>query len=167
MSKLRSVNTKFWDDGYIISLDPVEKLLFLYNLTNPLTNICGAYEISLRRIAFDTGIDQDTVLKIFERFEKANKQTYKEGWLVIHNFIKNQSLNPKVREGIKIGLNNAPKWVKDSLHIDLDSLSHSNSNLNSNPNTPHIGFQPKGNNYRESPKETAKETKEKLAKLMK
>ena len=56
------VNTKFWDDTYIVTLDPIEKLLYLYFLTNPLTNICGIYEIQLRRVAFDTGIDKEVVV---------------------------------------------------------------------------------------------------------
>ena len=44
MSKQRSVDTCFWDDRYITQLDPSEKLLFLYLLTNTLTNICGVYQ---------------------------------------------------------------------------------------------------------------------------
>jgi len=134
MAKQRYINTKFWDDSYIIELDPIEKLLFLYFLTNPLTNICGAYEISLKRIAFDTGIDKEMVSKILERFNKDKRMAYQQGWLVINNFIKNQSLNPKVVKGIEIGLNNAPDWLKDSLAIAYDKLSHLNSNSNPNSN---------------------------------
>jgi len=165
MAKMRSVNTKFWDDSYIINLDPHEKLLFLYLLTNPLTNICGAYEISLRRISFDTGMVDSLLEPMLEKFSLSGRITYKDGWVVIHNFIKNQSLNPKVKEGIKIGLDNAPKWIKDSLSIDLDSLSQSNSNSNSNYNAPQSGYRPRGQEHRESPKTTAEETKQLLKKL--
>ena len=41
--KQRYINTKFWDDNYVIQLDPSEKLMFIYFITNPLTNICGIY----------------------------------------------------------------------------------------------------------------------------
>ena len=34
MSKKRWINTKFWDDEYITELESIEKLLFLYFLTN-------------------------------------------------------------------------------------------------------------------------------------
>ena len=131
---MRTINTKFWDDSYIITLDPHEKLLFLYLLTNPLTNICGAYEITTKRIGFDTGLADSLLENILKKFEDDRKITHKEGWVVIHNFIKNQSLNPKVIAGIKDGLNITPLWVKNSLSIDLDSLSHSNSNSNLNSN---------------------------------
>lgn len=93
MSKLRSVNTHFWQDNYIIDLDPIEKLLFLYLLTNPQTNMLGIYELHIRRISFDTGIDKDMVLKIFDRFSRSNKAKYKSGYVILQNFIKHQSYN--------------------------------------------------------------------------
>jgi len=37
--KKRYISTKFWDDEFIVNLDPIEKLLFMYFLTNPLTNV--------------------------------------------------------------------------------------------------------------------------------
>ena len=111
MAKQRIISTKFWDDTYIINLDPTEKLLFLYFLTNPLTNISGIYEISLRRIAFDTGIDSEMILNILKRFEKDKKAIYKNNWLCILNFIKNQNINPSVLDGIKRELKEVPKDI--------------------------------------------------------
>ena len=108
MAKKRYVDTKFWDDGYIVECDPIEKLLYLYLLSNTLTNICGIYEISLRRIAFDTGIDKDMVLKILERFEIDGKIKYQNGWIAIKNFIKYQMDNPKIRAGISYELKTKP-----------------------------------------------------------
>jgi len=113
MSKKRYVDTKFWDDNYIIDKDPIEKLLYLYLLTNTLTNISGIYEINIRRIAFDTGIDKEMVLKILERFEEDDKIKYKDGWVAIKNFIKYQMDNPKIRAGICYELKNKPKELVD------------------------------------------------------
>lgn len=140
MAKLRSVNTKFWDDSYIAKLLPNQKLLYLYFLTNALTNISGVYEISIERIAFDTKLPDSLLKPILEKFKKDKKITYQGHWLVIHNFIKNQTLNPKVVIGIKANLENAPDWAKNLVKIDrlyedfkdYDSLSHSNSNSNLN-----------------------------------
>ena len=115
MTKQRYINTKFWDDSYIIELDPIEKLLFLYFLTNPLTNISGVYEISLRRIAFDTGIDSEMVLKILTRFKNEGKAYYIEGYIGLQNFVKNQSLNPSVVEGIKREISLIPKPILNKL----------------------------------------------------
>lgn len=139
MAKQRMINTRFWIDDYISHLDPTEKLLFLYFLTNPLTDICGIYEIPLKNIALDTGIDRDMVEKIIKRFEKDNKIYYENGWIGIKNFAKHQLDNPKVLRGIELGMQKAPKTlvnkVKYSLSIDYEGLSHSNSNSNPNSNS--------------------------------
>lgn len=132
MAKQRYINTRFWDDGYISSLDPIEKLLFIYFLTNPLTEICGAYEIPLKRVALDTGIDRDMVQKILNRFADEDKIIYRDGWILVCNFIKHQSINPKVTQGIESAVNRCPDWIKDRLSIAYDSLSHLNLNK-SNP----------------------------------
>lgn len=133
MAKRRIINTKFWSDNYITNLDPSEKLLFLYFLTNPYTNISGAYEISIRQIALDTGFDKEMVEKIIKRFSKDNKIYYLHGYVVIKNFIKHQEKNPKVRIGIENEAKNLPEDIKN---IVYDSLSYLNlnSNLNSNSN---------------------------------
>ena len=135
MAKQRYINTRFWDDGYIATLDPLEKLLFIYFLTNPLTEICGAYEIPLRRVAFDTGIDADMVLKIVGRFADADKIIYRDGWVLVCNFIRHQSSNPKIDKGVASAVSRCPDWIKDRLSIAYDSLSHLNLNSNSNTNS--------------------------------
>lgn len=128
------INTRFWIDDYISNLDPSEKLLFLYFLTNPYTEICGIYELPLKHVAMETGLDKEMVVKILARFEKDKKIIYKNGWVGIYNFAKHQVDNPKVHRGIEIGLAKAPKEIVDRLSIGHDSLSHSNSNSNPNSN---------------------------------
>jgi len=135
VAKQRMVDTKFWDDSYIVGLKPMEKLVFLYLLTTPLTNISGVYELPLRRVAFDTGIPADRVEATFQKFESDGKVIFSEGWVTIVNFIKHQKLNPKNKIGVISALNKAPKHITDRLSIDyqtpsigLQSLSHLKSN---------------------------------------
>lgn len=127
MSKNRYVNTNFWEDSYTANLDPSEKLIFLYLLTNSCTNIAGVYQITLKRIACDTGIDRDMVLKILERFKKDDKTDYIDGWMVIKNFIKHQNLNSHlVTKGIKNELEKVPDYIKEEIGYvyDIDTLSN-------------------------------------------
>lgn len=123
MAKRRIINTKFWSDTYVSALDPSEKLLFLYLLTNPYTNISGAYEISLRQVALDTGFDKDMIERILNRFEKDEKVLYRHGYIVVKNFIKHQEVNPKVQMGIDNELLSLPEDIKA---IVYDSLSYPN-----------------------------------------
>jgi hypothetical protein len=164
MANNRYINTNFWKDGYVIDLDPSEKLLFLYLLTNPRANIAGVYEISLREMAFDTGFDVEMVKKVMSRFERDDKAYFEVGYVVIKNFIKHQSVNPKIAIGIARQINALPPSLKkqvfgieddkrtnsgrlylnlealciayDSLSIDYELLNiNTNTNLNTNSNT--------------------------------
>jgi len=138
MAKQRYINTRFWRDSYIENLDPTEKLLFIYFLTNPDTNISGVYELPIKIIAVDIGIDRDMVIKLLARFEKDEKIRYRNGWIAIKNFTLYQSMNPKIIVGIENELKNAPpevvEWVNLNEKIAYDSLSHSNTNKNTNKN---------------------------------
>ena|SRR3990167_5923459 len=135
MAKHRYLDTKFWDDSYIVKLDPTEKLLFLYFLTNPLTSIAGIYEISLKRIAFDTGIDQEMISTILKRLEKDKRVFYTEGWLIITNFPKYQdSQNPKIQQGIKAILDNLPQKVRYAIDMLSIPYIYPSNYLNPNPN---------------------------------
>lgn len=128
MAKQRVVNTRFWDDDYIMELGPFEKLLFLYFLTNPLTDLCGAYEISMKRIAFDTGLKPSKIEEILVKFESAGKIVYRNGWVMIRNFGKHQQGNsPNVRKGAERSLNLCPDWVKQTLSNPLHSIGIENA----------------------------------------
>lgn len=143
--KTRMINTRFWDDTYISELEPIEKLLFLYLLTNPATNICGIYELPLRNIAFDCGLDKKQVQTILDRFTKDGKIYHFKNWVIIKNFPKHQnSRSPQVQKGIKAELDRIPAEIKDFsdkkgygiqaiLHLNLDSDSNIDSDVKKNP----------------------------------
>lgn len=113
-TKLRVVDTKFWNDNYVLDLTPEEKLVYLYLITNPATDISGVYEMSVRLMAIQTGLSvEDIEKKHLKKFEKDGKIVYKYGWIAIKNFWKHQTLNPKVIIGIKNGISKAPQELRD------------------------------------------------------
>jgi len=132
------INTRFWDDDYASNLDPIEKLMFLYLLTNTSTNISGIYEIPVKKIAVETGIDKEMVYKIIDRFTKDGKIFYVNGWVGIKNFIKHQNQrSPQVQKGIEAELNNISRDILVKMieyGYPMDTLSHLNLNLNINSN---------------------------------
>ena len=141
MAKTRMVTTSFWSDPFVQDQDVDTKLIFLYLLTNPHTDICGIYEITIKTICFETSLPENRVLKSIDRLSKANKISFQEGWVFIKNFVKHQQSNPKVKQGIERSLKLVPQAIIDRLSIDYDTLSHLNltkpnltkPNLNSNP----------------------------------
>ena len=113
--KLRSINTKFWNDPYIEELSPSEKLLFLYCLTSPYSNLLGIYEISQKKISFETGLNQETIRKGFERFGKDSKVFYKGNFIIIPNFLNHQRLNSNMKIGITKIFNDLPEWLRNDV----------------------------------------------------
>lgn len=93
MSKSRSIKTHFWNDTFIGELEPEEKLLYIYLITNPLTNMLGVYEIQIRRICFDTKLSLETVTEGLETLKKDKKADYVDGYIILANFVRNQNYN--------------------------------------------------------------------------
>lgn len=93
MDSKRMVNTKFWSDGYVSELEPTEKLLFLYLITNERVDISGIYELPLKFMSFETGIKKEELIRILDRFERDEKVFYADGFVFVKNFIKNQNCN--------------------------------------------------------------------------
>lgn len=115
MSTQRYISTSFWEDKWIRSLDPAERYLYMYFLTNPLTNIAGAYKITIDRISFDTGYDERTLRPMIQRFEKAKKAYfYSDEWIILPSWPKHQKWEIKktIQKGIEAILHNTPDNVK-------------------------------------------------------
>lgn len=115
MDRSRTVNTKFWVDPFIEELTPKEKLLFLYLLTNPKTNMLGIYEVSIRKISFETGLTQQEINKAFITFTEKNKCYFLDNYVVIPNFLKNQKMNPNMLKSAKKEFENVPNDIKNTL----------------------------------------------------
>ena len=140
------INTKFWSDTWIRdNIDPLDRYLFLYFLTNEHTSICGIYELSMSVIAFETGLSKDTILRTMIPRLKP-KLYYLDGWVIIPNFIKHQNQNsPKIVKGIETELANVPPDILKkaigygygikgyTYHIDTLSYLNTKHKHNSNP----------------------------------
>ena len=112
----RMIKQEFWSDTYVEDLDMDEKLLFLYLLTNPLCNVCGIYQITQKRISYETGIDKKRIEQIFKKLEDDKKIIQADGWIVIINFTKHQSTkSPDVIKGIQRILEGLPTVLKEKI----------------------------------------------------
>lgn len=119
MATRRYIATSFWDDQWIQNLSPQGKLLYLYLLTNPLTNISGIYKISLKRICFDTGFDLNTVKNHLQLFEDERKAFCIGEYIAIPAWPRYQNWKEKakIRDGIISELQDLPEEVLASLNV--------------------------------------------------
>lgn len=145
MATQRYISTSFWDDEWIQTLDPSEKLLYLYYMTNPLTNIAGVYKIAPRRISFDTGFNTETINYIMQKFEKAGK-VYRFGeYIIIPTWPKHQKWEQKsaIYSGIIAVLKTLDEEVLHQLYIknysfDLSKVGYTPQDPPMNPpRSPH------------------------------
>lgn len=73
MAIYRTVHVSFWTDPKVDDdLTPEEKYFFLFLLTNPHTNLCGCYEISMKQMVRETGYNEDTVIRLLRRLEQVH-----------------------------------------------------------------------------------------------
>lgn len=112
MAKQRMINTRFWVDPWVQEdLNSLDRLLFLYLLTNDQTNLSGIYEISNFKMCFETGIEKETLLRAM--FPRLEPKVYREGnWVIMLNFPKHQNLdNPSIIKGIQRELELVPDEI--------------------------------------------------------
>lgn len=105
------VSTKFWSDPWIVDeLNPLDRYLFLYLLTNEKTNIAGVYELSLRTMSNETGIEKEELTRMLKRLE--SRVAYVLGWVVFRKAIKNQNFrSPKIEAALGRELQDVPSDV--------------------------------------------------------
>ncbi len=126
MAKLRSVSTAFWSDPFIEDLSPKDKLLFLYLVTNEKTNMLGVYEASLRKISFETGLDEKDVINGLKGFERLSKVKYINNYVFLVNFMKHQKFNTNMKKSAIDIYNSLPNSLKNSeLNISKSNASES------------------------------------------
>ena len=110
----RYISTSFWDDPWVVSLSPDERYLYLYFLTNTLTNIAGIYQISLDRICFDSKFDAEKVKNIICKFENDGKAYFfNNSYIILPKWPKHQrwQSHKKIEVGIKAILISLPMEI--------------------------------------------------------
>lgn len=120
MSKMRMINTDYWTDPWVVdNLNPLDSHLFIYLFTNSHTNVAGIYELSLRTISSEIGIEKEELARMMKRLEP--KVHYVNGWVVLKATIKNQNYkSPKIQTGIQIVLDKCPKELLDYIDWPKD-----------------------------------------------
>lgn len=74
MAIYRNVSLSFWEDNKIVDdFTYKDKYFLLYLLTNPHTNLIGCYEISVKQMSNELGLDKSEVEELLTRMEQVHK----------------------------------------------------------------------------------------------
>lgn len=119
---MRSIDTRFWSDGWVRKLNALDRYAFIYFLTNQHSSWCGIYELDISMAAFESGIDERDLEKtILPRL--IPKIIYFDGWIYIRNFEKyHQNGSKDTQEGI----NKAKKLVPERIWLKIKELEDEN-----------------------------------------
>ena len=140
--KKRSLETKFWRDGYIQTLNAKEKYLFLYFLLNEYVNIIWIYELTDHQIAFETGLTIPEITKFKTKFQIDGKFLFKDSWIKIVNagkyefYVGEKNENASSKE-LSVIPSHIIGYFDTPIHTPIDSPSigtniHINTNININ-----------------------------------
>jgi hypothetical protein len=102
--KTRILHTKFWKDRFITNLEPLERLVFNYLITNEYVNIIHIYECPDGQILLDTGVERGVLESCKKKFEQAKKIYFKNGWVCLSNACKYETYAGIDNEACKVSL---------------------------------------------------------------
>lgn len=110
MAIYRNISLTFWEDNKVVDdFTYKDKYFLLYLLTNPHTNLIGCYEISIKQMSNELGLDKSEVEELLTRMEQVHKvilyaEETKEilirNWYK-YNWTKSEKLLKKVDDLIK------------------------------------------------------------------
>jgi len=129
MSKKRMINTKMWKDVFFQSLTSDQKLVWIYLLTNECNNILGVYEITSRTICYETNLEDQVVIEAMIKFQIEKKiLIWKDTWIIVINFMKNQSNNSSMLTGAKKIFETLPKdlqyFILDNSKVSMKYIEN-------------------------------------------
>lgn len=102
MATYRTIRMSFWNDPAIESLPPGDKLLYLYLFTCPHANNLGVLSVSVRKMAFETGLDEDAIRRGLAAFESSGRIMRDGGHVWVCGFIRHQcSTSPKILTSLR------------------------------------------------------------------
>lgn len=117
---MRSVNDRFWSDSWVRNLNPLDRYLFLYLLTNTHSTWCGVYELEIGMMAFESGIDKDELVNSMLP-KLMPKIHYIDGWVCVPNWSRyhmseNGSLSPQQKKGMEDAMRKVPERIREKMH---------------------------------------------------
>ena len=112
------VATRFWTDEKIINIDPETKVLYLYCLSSPHSNMAGFYRLPKAYIQADLGISKEQLDKGFNKLLDKGLVKYCErtSVILITNYFKYNSIQNKNQA--KGAANRTSELPKNSLIKD-------------------------------------------------
>lgn len=154
MATYRQIHTQIWGDPNVELLSPLAKLIFVYSFSNKHRNEACIYQITTRKISFETGIKLEQVEESLN--ELINREMVFYDWensiLWVKNAVKYQSTGEKTIKAIIKDVDGINSYLADKFReyykgilnpFDTPSIpTFNNNNINNNINNNKNNYTP-------------------------
>jgi len=87
--KARQIQARFWDDEFVVNATWQSRFVFIYLCTCLPINMSGIFQLSVRKIIFETGLAEDDFEIAKEELSINKKVFFHDGWVLVVNAFKN------------------------------------------------------------------------------
>lgn len=124
METRRYINVRTWSETWFEELSATDKLVWIYLNTNSSTNMLGAYSASIRRLAYECHISEAAVRRSIKKLEVIKKVIYHEGYVIIIDWMAQQSMNPSMKISARKEYDKLPEQIRlllsEQTHRDIE-----------------------------------------------
>lgn len=113
----RSIETDTWSDPWFSELGAPAKLIFLYLITNGHVDASGCCEVTLRFMAFETGLEQEQLTKIIPKLAPQVIWWKEHNIFWVRNFLRRQAANTNPGNFRKSGAKSLVKRPDDVIAV--------------------------------------------------
>lgn len=125
----RRIETGIWKDPWFESLDHKARYLFLYLWTNDMCNQAGLYEISIKRMMFETCLSEREIESAF--LALSEKVSRIGTWIWVKNFLRYQCCNESFQKKAILEAGKAPRKLYEQF------CTYNSIEFQPEPHTPH------------------------------
>lgn len=115
----RYISTRTWGESWFEPLTTTEKLIWIYLLTNPATNMLGIYGLTIRRIGYDCNTSTQVVRRCIKKLEELDLIIMIHGYVIINHWLTQNAMNPSMKVSALKDFDNLPGKVVAALPVTL------------------------------------------------
>lgn len=143
--KTRIIQTRFWDDNFIVNANKDTRYLYMYLLTCQYINLCGIFQLSDKKIQFETGLTGKEFEMAKNELIENKKVFFKDGWVKILNAEKNNKYtnSPSNEKPYNAELDKVPEDILEFFNSSVGSTVHSSVDSNIKYKTRNIKYKNK------------------------
>ena len=87
--KARQIQARFWDDDFVQNATWQSRFVFIYLCTCLPINMSGIFQLTDKKIIFETGLSEEDFQIAKEELSENKKVLFYQGWVLVVNTFKN------------------------------------------------------------------------------